>query len=138
MRKIFSRIWVPKSANFAKDIFKFVWIVKFRIYMNRDIIFREVNFIPRSEDYSFSVEIQSLGVNLDIFLRMDCLTLISQTLFLRNCPIWNKFFYVPNREATNRKNKVGEKLTKFFTSDDIFSWLIFNPILFNPDFFFSQ
>ena len=54
--------------------------------MNREIIFREINFIPRPEDYSFSVEIWSFGVNLGIFLGMDCLTLISQKIFLRIYP----------------------------------------------------
>ena len=57
LRKTFSRIWLPKIANFAKDIFEFIWIVKFGIYINREIIFREINFIPRPEDYSFSVQI---------------------------------------------------------------------------------
>ena len=54
--------------------------------MNREIIFHEINFIPRPEDYSFSVEIYSFGVNLGTFLQMDCLTLISRMIFLRIYP----------------------------------------------------
>ena len=68
---MFPKIWVPKIANFAKDFFEFIRTAKFRIYMNREIIFLEINFIPRPEDYSFTVEIQSFGVNLGTVLRMS-------------------------------------------------------------------
>ena len=31
--------------EFHKDICEFIWITNFQIYMNREIIFREINFI---------------------------------------------------------------------------------------------
>ena len=75
--KIFSQIWVLKVANFGKDFFEFIWITKFLIYMYREIFFHKINFISRPEDYSFSVEVWNFAINLGIFLRVGCLTLIS-------------------------------------------------------------
>ena len=42
---MFSWIWVPQIENFTKDICEFIWITNFQIYMNREIIFRQINFI---------------------------------------------------------------------------------------------
>ena len=44
-------------ANLAKDIFEFIWIPKFQNYMNREIVFCEINFTTKPKDYFFSVEI---------------------------------------------------------------------------------
>ena len=80
LRKIFSHIWVPKTANFAKNIFEFISIAKFRIYTNR-----EITLIPKPEDYSFRVEILSLVLIWYIFSN-GLFYLISRKIFLRIYP----------------------------------------------------
>ena len=58
--------------------------------MNREIIFRKINFIPRPEDYSFCVEISPFCVNLGILIanRLFVFNFV-EDIFLRIYPKQN-------------------------------------------------